>query len=184
MQFCWGRTWQLIALSWTVFGVCSRLSPSPPSPLLALAASLSSRCCPACASISADYPKPSTESRSSSIAALEWGAADTGFFFFFWLPAPCCHTGSGGGCWVAESAGMMLSCCKQEESGELQNLGLEGCGVSQWEARGRNYRKSSMWRRQWIYTHTHSNHRVGSIPTHSGSSWSNQIIHLQGLNYS
>lgn len=32
-------------------------------------------------------------------------------------------------------------------------------------------------------THAHAQHEVGSIPTDSESSWSNQIINLQGLNY-
>ena len=32
-------------------------------------------------------------------------------------------------------------------------------------------------------SHTHTQHEVGSIPTVSESSWANQIINLQGLNY-
>lgn len=34
-----------------------------------------------------------------------------------------------------------------------------------------------------ISPHTHTQHEVGSIPTDSESSWANQIINLQGLNY-
>ena len=33
------------------------------------------------------------------------------------------------------------------------------------------------------HAHTHTQHEVGSIPTDSESSWANQIINLQGLNY-
>ncbi len=33
------------------------------------------------------------------------------------------------------------------------------------------------------HTHIYTQHEVGSIPTDSESSWANQIINLQGLNY-
>lgn len=98
-----------------------------------------------------------------------------------------CHSDSRKGCRAAEMTGMMLSCCRQRRPVSC-NLGLEGCGVLMWGWGRAGYEwelqaQSGSNSNELTHTHIHTQHEVGSIPTDSESSWANQIINLQGLNY-
>lgn len=96
--------------------------------------------------------------------------------------ASYCHTGSSEGCWVAERTDTALTCCRQRGAVSC-NLGLEGVS---WEATGRKRRKRLVWGRLTLLVkamNSHTQHEAGSIPALRKSSWSNQIINLQGLNY-
>lgn len=191
MQFHQWRTWQLIALSWTVGGVCSGEAPITLRQL-ALATPLSSRCGSARASTPADCLSRALQTALHPSRLARQHSTDTSRLAITFTVEPS-HTG-GGLCTavtlraeaaVAEKVGYDALMFHTAEASYPQPGAAR---VLRWEAR--RMRKSRLRvseardkRAVNPLSLTHTQHEVGRIPKQSKSSWFTHIINLQGLNY-